>query len=104
MTRRIWKYQLEATDYQQITMPARSKVLSATVQREAIVVYAIVDDEEELKVPVSFWVFGTGHSIDKGDVAIDQTCYIGTVSLYNGGLMFHVFYDPWNLMIVEEKS
>lgn len=83
--RRILKYTLDIVDYQELTLSENSKILSVANQRDNIVLYALTD--ELTTCTYSIIMHGTGHPAD--DVIGAQ--FIGTVSLYNGSLMFHVF-------------
>lgn len=83
--KRILKYTLDIVDYQELTLSENSKILSVANQRDNIVLYALTD--ELTTCTYSIIMHGTGHPAD--DVIGAQ--FIGTVSLYNGALMFHVF-------------
>lgn len=83
--KRILKYTLNIVDYQEITLSENNKILSVANQRDTIVLYALTD--ELTTCTYSIIMHGTGHPAD--DVIGAQ--FIGTVSLYNGSLMFHVF-------------
>lgn len=83
--KRILKYTLDIVDYQELTLSENSKILSVANQRDNIVLYALTD--ELSTCTYSIIMHGTGHPAD--DVIGAQ--FIGTVSLYNGSLMFHVF-------------
>lgn len=83
--KRILKYTLDIVDYQELTLSENSKILSVVNQRDNIVLYALTS--EPTTCTYSIIMHGTGHPAD--DVIGAQ--FIGTVSLYNGSLMFHVF-------------
>ena len=83
--KRILKYTLDIVDHQELTLSNNSKILSVENQRDNIVLYAITDEASPCHY--SIIIHGTGHPAD--DVIGAQ--FIGTVSLYNGSLMFHVF-------------
>ena len=83
--KRILKYTLNIVDYQELTLSENSKILSVANQRDNIVLYALTD--ELTTCTYSIIMHGTGHPAN--DVIGAQ--FIGTVSLYNGSLMFHVF-------------
>ena len=85
--RKIFKYQLEITDYQTIEVKSPAVLLSVAEQNNQIVMYAIVDDLE-YGIPVDVMIIGTGRPI-KDDV--ENYKFLGTVKLANGRLMFHVF-------------
>ena len=78
----IYKYKLEPQDEQ--ILPLRGPVLSAGVQGDDIMVWAVHDDEmTPRKVRIS--TRGTGHELD----GADDGQFIGTVFL--GSLVFHIF-------------
>lgn len=85
---RVYKYVLKATDEQVIEIPSIN-ILSVESQLDDIVVYALVDIDNPTPNRYTFRVHGTGHDI-KND--IDSFKFLGTVKMYNGSLMFHVFY------------
>lgn len=92
MTEKIYKYVLKPVGEQTINLPQGSQVLSVMNQFDNIVLYALVSDNKKYTENVSIKIVGTGHDIDFN---IDPTCgykFLGTVSLYDGELMFHVFY------------
>lgn len=78
----IYKYQLEPADETILTL--RGDVLSAGVQGQDIMVWAVYDDAApERQVRIN--VMGTGHLfVDAPDAS-----FVGTVFL--GPLVFHVF-------------
>jgi hypothetical protein len=86
--KKIYKYVLKATEEQVIEIPSIN-ILSVESQLDDIVVYALVDDNILIPNRYTFRVYGTGHDI-KND--IDSFKFLGTVKMYNGSLMFHVFY------------
>ena len=94
MARTVWKYTLKGEIEQTITTPYGSRLLSAAAQKDDIVVYALVNPntanpEEYTQETRTIIIMGTGHKerSDLGD-------FLGTVSLANGALMFHVF-EKW---------
>lgn len=94
MTSKIYKYKLEVTDDQIVKLPLGSRILSVMNQYDKIVLYALISDNETGNEEVSIKIVGTGHDIDffipapEFDVGYN---FLGTVSLYDGELMFHVF-------------
>ena len=86
--KQIFKYTLNPTDTQDITMPEDAEVLSVAEQRDKIVVYALVDPKAATGLK-RFKVVGTGHPMDND--ALDAYDFISTVKLMGGQLMFHVF-------------
>jgi len=95
MTSKIFKYKLEVTDEQIVKLPSGSRILSAMNQYDNIVLYALISDNEINTEEVSIRIVGTGYDIDffiPSAVFGGGYKFLGTVSLYDGKLMFHVFY------------
>lgn len=86
--KKIFKYILEPVDVQRLDIPTGSKLLSVTEQYGKIVLYALVDDAQGGLDSFEIFVKGTGRPADD----IDNCKFLGTVKLYEGELMFHVFY------------
>lgn len=85
MSYRVWKYPLEITDRQAVTMPVGAQGLSVMVQDGQLFLYAFVDPDR----PVGFMpirIIGTGNPIERapGD-------FIGTVSMPPH--VWHVFEE-----------
>ncbi len=87
--KRNYKYNLESTGKQTLTLPYNSQLLSVTEQYGNIVLYALVETDEISMKDVTIIIYGTGHNADD----VDAAHFLGTVKLMNGGLMFHVFYQ-----------
>lgn len=83
----IWKYSLLPTTGQNLSLPFGAEILSVKEQNENIVLYALVDPNEEGKTNRMVLIFGTGHEISN----IKGFQFIDTVKLQGGALMFHVF-------------
>jgi hypothetical protein len=98
---KVFKYPAGVYDLQAIEMPRNSKIISASTQSGNINIYAMVDDEEKQKELRYIRIAGTGHPLKgKGLTSHNtgRTCedinhmqFIGTVSLANGSLVFHVY-------------
>jgi hypothetical protein len=89
MDRRIYKYPLVFEDQQFVELPVGSDILSVAEQRGQIVLYAIVDTEEEDKAEVLVYIYGTGNPMGKANPRAKH--FLGTVNTHNGALMWHVF-------------
>jgi len=88
MSKKIFKYQIMTTDYQEIAMPGKAEILTVQTQNEAPCIWALVNPDLEPERR-HIEVFGTGH-----DVPCDEhitRIYIGTYQLNGGALIFHVF-------------
>lgn len=85
MSKKIFKYQLDTTDIQQIEMPQGAEILCLHTQNVTPCIWALVNPD----APVSkrtFEIFGTGHNIPEANRK-----YIGTYQLRSGDLVFHCF-------------
>jgi hypothetical protein len=82
--RAVWKYTLPmASDEADILMPIGAEVLAVGNQGNNLCLWARVDPEAELETR-RFRVRGTGLPGAEGE-------HVGTVLLYNGALVLHVF-------------
>lgn len=86
MEQRIWKYQLEITDDQVISMPTGAEILTVQMQNGKPCLWALVDPNEETKTYRLIQIYGTGNPIPDGNRR-----YISTIQIFNGDLIFHVF-------------
>lgn len=86
--RQVWKLQLtmEVGEAQSSVhdLPQGFKVLTVAAQYGWVTVWIEVNPTAE-KVPVTFWVVGTGRNIP------ENTSYMGTAILYEGQLVAHVY-------------
>jgi len=83
MSKQIWKYQLQITDEQIISVPAGSRPISVAEQNGKLCMWAIVGSNRSAKMRIQ--VVGTGNPMpDVGD-------YIGTVVM--GKFVWHVFAE-----------
>jgi hypothetical protein len=86
--KKIYKYPLQITDRQTISMPEHPHILTVQTQNETPCLWALIDTENALK-EYAFHMFGTGLPIEitKGLV------YIGTFQILHDKLVFHVFFN-----------
>ena len=89
----IWKFEIEITDEQFITIPEKYKFLCVQMQAGIPCIWAAVDSSAP-KLQARIIVHGTGHPCD--DIADLQ--YIGTIQEAGGMLVFHVFGETHNGM------
>jgi hypothetical protein len=92
MEKRIWKFELEVTDKQFISMPKEAELLTVQTQNQPLYekpcLWALIN-------PINDWeercfeIFGTGHPIHY-DMGIERK-YIGTFQVNCSNLVFHVF-------------
>ena len=87
MTHRIFKYELEVTDEQQLLLPEHARILSVQAQNGRLCMWALVNDGALTNRRRTFRVIGTGHTVPDND----SLTFLGTVQLRGGALVFHVF-------------
>lgn len=89
----IYKYTLEVTDEQTLTLPEGVRILSVANQADRLVLYARVDARVDPRKPatsaVRVFIFGTGNPAPISDAAR----FVGTVAQFGGRLMWHVFVE-----------
>jgi hypothetical protein len=89
----IWKYVLEVNGTNEFDIPLNGKILSLQVQGSMaypiphIYIWVLVDENEKVTEKRQFKIFGTGHIIQD----VSSLIYIGTVQMYDGKLVFHLF-------------
>ncbi len=86
MTDTIWKQELEMTDVQSHMLPRSAKILTVQMQHDKPCVWFTCDPKDPFLVKRLFHFVGTGHTI-----ALNDMNYVGTVQLYGGDLVFHLF-------------
>ena len=79
----IYKYQLETTDQQTITMPVGSEIISLHIQHGVPCIWVKVDIGNEVG-DRTFGTFGTGHPLPENNLE-----FIGTYQ--KDQFVFHVF-------------
>ena len=82
----IWKYELSITDDIEVEMPAYSEVLYFAMQDNTPCIWVIVEPESK-PIIKKFKLFGTGYDIYDAH----KLRYIGTVLLFNGAQVYHLF-------------
>lgn len=85
MSKTIWKYPLTISKLQEIDMPKGAEILTAQMQDDEPVLWALVDPDQE-KERRFIEIYGTGHWLDG-----DPRKYISTFQIMESGLVFHVF-------------
>ena len=87
----IWKYELEVTDLQMISVPEGAKPLSVQEQGRKLCLWMIVnpyavirDDQYRVRI------IGTGNPVE---IEPEEGSYVGTVQFGNHGLVRHVFVE-----------
>lgn len=83
----VYKYPIEIVDEQMIEMPENAHALSVQMQRDKLCIWALVNPERKNKKR-RVRIVGTGND------ASDVFQYLGTVQMFNGNLVWHVFISP----------
>lgn len=81
----IWKFPINITDGQELSIPEGGKILCVQTQAEIPCIWVLVDPKNK-KIKRKIFVYGTGHPVDN-----DNINYIGTFQ--TGPLVFHVFEE-----------
>jgi len=88
----IYRYRLDAVEVVSLDMPNGAEVLSVGPPRDGddnpLDLWALVDVEAAMESR-RFRIYGTGHTVPEFNGK-----FVGTVSLFNGRLIFHVF-EEW---------
>jgi hypothetical protein len=80
---RIWKFPVPIDDYLEVEIPSCAQILCVQMQKETPCIWAWIDTEAPKGIRRFRW-FGTGHPGMEGN-------YIGSVQMYGGDLVFHLF-------------
>lgn len=86
MDYRIWKYELQITDMQQVEMPNGAELLSVANQDGCLCLWAKVDADKQVETRF-IEIIGTGNPIAQ-DMGVDRK-FIGTVLM--SPFVWHVF-------------
>jgi len=88
MPKEVWKYELMPNDYIEIEMPIGATILCFDLQGETACIWVLVNPSAQKEIR-RFRFAGTGHPITD-----EETIYIGTLQMFGGGLVFHLFEVP----------
>ncbi|WP_434006830.1 DUF7352 domain-containing protein [Paenibacillus konkukensis] len=69
-----------------LELPLGSQILSVKEQRNEVVLYALVNPDEEIRETYNILVYGTVHDIE---VNISDYEFLDSVLLQSGSLVFH---------------
>ena len=83
----VWKYPLEVTYEQTITVPEGAQFLTVQIQNEVPCLWALVNPNTPTK-PCNLLIIGTGHNVEAVGL------YLGTFQLDHGTFIGHVFLKP----------
>ena len=87
MKKAVYKYKLQITKViQEVVLPLGAQILCIKMQNDELCMWALVDPDQTYNEVVKIRCAGTGHAIEE-----DIECYIDTVMLLDGELVFHFF-------------
>lgn len=84
--KKVFKYLLQVADEQTVMLPNNAIILTASVQKDLIYLYALVDESQESS-PLTIQMSSTGQEIKNPE----ELTYISTVQFVIGALVFHLF-------------
>ncbi len=86
MPKTIWKFPVQVTDEQQVSMPSSAKIRHVAVQGDIACLWAEVDVSAPQMGERTIRIYGTGHPMPEnpGD-------YIGSFMLHDGALVLHAY-------------
>lgn len=90
MTRKIFKYPLDVTYEQAITLPVGYELLHVDVQREKPMLWALVNEDAKQHQRVIIKCYGTGQELADD---LDYLRHIGSILQYNDTAVWHFFED-----------
>lgn len=89
--KRIYKYDVQPGGVSTVSMHRNAMILSVDQQTDNdIKIWALVETDNPL-VPRHFFVAGTGHDLPQDIYVAYQ--YVGTVHIYEGRIVLHVFEE-----------
>jgi hypothetical protein len=86
----IYKYPLELTDSQELFLPKDGLILSVQIQRNQIMLWALVDSNVKDHERRIIRIYGTGQE----HIPASELRFIATVQMNNGQFVWHVF-EEW---------
>lgn len=96
MSKCIWKYVLEVTASQEISMPLGAEVIHVASQNEQPAIWVVVDPMAP-RVMRRFGVLVTGASFDPANVR-----FVGTFMLHRGAFVGHVVEPNPRVEVIPE--
>jgi len=82
---KIWKWEIEVTDHQVLTLPAMAQILDVQMQGDKCCLWALCDEKAEYE-PRKLAIYGTGNPMPNNTGE-----YIATFQMAGGELVFHAF-------------
>jgi len=84
----IYKYALDLTDRQEISIKNGANILDAQIQDKGLFIWAEINSEH-LDVIKHIRIYGTGHPIEN----LESLNYIATFQIPREKLVFHVYLE-----------
>ena len=84
---KVFKYDLEISDYWQLEMPEDACIISIQPQLQKLRLWAVVNPDKKTVIR-KFRIAGTGHDITE---APDKLHFLATVLLQSGFFVAHIF-------------
>ena len=91
----IYKYELNVTDEQTLSLPKNHKVLTVMVQNGIPCIWVLLDPEQREKEDLDVFIFGTGQMIPEF-ATIERLTYLGSFMIVNDNFVGHVYYKNQN--------
>lgn len=92
MKGKIWKYHLQTSGRQSLSLPSGSTVLTVQVQNNTLVLWAVVPADSNMRYDSrTFHVVMTGEDMPTPWYAHHSLHYISTVQ--NNGIVAHIFEE-----------
>jgi hypothetical protein len=85
---KIWKFPLEITDSQLVSMPFHSQIICIQSQQGVVTLWALVDPTSPAREK-KICICGTGNDAPYG------INYLGTAQTHGGEFVWHVFDLGW---------
>lgn len=87
--KRVYKYPIRIEDRQVVGFHKGAEILSVQVQEGKLCLYALVDISVVEIEFVPICIYGTDHNIENAD----NLKFIGSIQMYDGELVLHVFEE-----------
>lgn len=86
----IWKFELDITDGQEITMPSlNAPIIAVQAQNDKICLWAVVNPEFKQPQIRKIFIVGTGNPFPD----VQSFRYLDTVQTHDGRAVWHVFEE-----------
>lgn len=89
MTKAVYKFPLPVRDRFCIALPMDAQIVAVQAQNDIPTIWAVVTIDADTQ-PYTFEIVATGQPLQRLATG-EQRKHLGTVQLYGGSLVFHVF-------------